>query len=64
MSTVATTAVSEAYSEKFDNLDDVTHPSIFFLPAFGELLQKAIDRGSPLTRDEVESQFGDLAWDW
>jgi hypothetical protein len=64
MSTVGTAAVSEAYSLKFDNLDEITHPSIFFLPSFGELLQKAIDRGSPLTRDEVESQFGELAWDW
>jgi hypothetical protein len=64
MSTVATRQVCDAYSERFDNLDEVAHPSLFYLPKFGELLQAAIDRGSPLTRAEVEAVFGDPGWEW
>ena len=61
---VKTTAISKAYSEKFDHYADVAHPSIFFLPAFGSLLEKAIARNSPLTQQEVEAVFGDPGWDW
>lgn len=64
MSTVATQKVSDLYSEKFDNLDEVAHPAIFFLPHFGDLLQTAIDRGAPLTRAEVDAAFGEQAWEW
>jgi len=62
--TVSTIAILKAYSEKFDNYAELAHPSIFFLPKFGDLLQKAIDRNSPLTDREVESQFGSLDWEW
>jgi len=64
MSSVATSKVSDAYSEKFDNLDEVAHPAVFYLPEFGALLQQAIDRGTPLTRAEVDKQFGEQAWVW
>jgi hypothetical protein len=61
---VSTTAISEAYSEKFDNYAELAHPAIFFLPKFGDLLQKAIVRNFPLTRQEVEAVFGDPGWEW
>jgi len=56
--------VSEAYSAKFDNLAEIGHPSIFYRDEFGCLLQKAIDRGTPLTRSEVEKKFGPVSWEW
>ena len=64
MSTVATTSIAEIYSTKFDNYAELAHPEIFFLPKFGELLQKAIDRNSPLTEAEVQAEFGDIDWEW
>ena len=64
MSTVATTKIADAYEEKFGNFDRVAHPSVFYLPEFGELLQKAIDRNSPLTRAEVDQAFGTQSWEW
>jgi hypothetical protein len=63
MSTVATTEVSKKYSEKFDNFAELAYPPIVFLPAFGDLLQKAIDRNSPLTDQEVQAAFGPLEWE-
>lgn len=64
MSTVATSQLAETYAAQFTNLDEVAHPSFFHKPAFGALLQKAIDRQSPLTRAEVEEVFGDPGWEW
>lgn len=64
MSAVATNAIAEVYSTRFNNLDEVSHPSIFFEPAFGALLQKAIDRNSPLTQAEVEAVFEGISWEW
>ena len=52
------------YSSKFDNLDSVAHLSIAFDPKFAGLMQKAIDRNSPLSRAEVEEVFGDISWEW
>jgi hypothetical protein len=64
MSAVATSKASEAYSEKFDNLAEVSLPAICFTPEFGALLQKAIDRGTPLTQAEVDQEFGPQSWEW
>ncbi len=64
MVTLPTLKVSEAYSARFDNLDEVSHPAIFFMPAFGDLLQTAIDRGLPLSQAEVEAKFGPQSWEW
>ena len=64
MSAVATTKVSEAYSEKFDNLAEVSVSPLCFTPEFGALLQKAIDRGTPLTQEEVDREFGAQSWEW
>jgi hypothetical protein len=63
MSLVATTAIADDYSAKFDNYADVAHPAVFGEAAFGVLMQKAIDRNSPLTREEVENEFGELGWE-
>jgi len=52
------------YSSRFDNLDEVEHVSFFDRPEFSRLLQKAIDRNSPLSRKEVEEVFGDPGWEW
>ena len=54
----------KAYCERFDNLDEVGHIALLYLPAFGDLMQKAIDRNSPLTRSGVEEVFGDPGWEW
>jgi hypothetical protein len=64
MAIVTTTVISKAYSARFNNLAEISHPSIFHLPEFGRLLQAAIDRNSPLTQQEIEAVFGPLAWDW
>ena len=55
--------IGRVYDDKFGNLDEVGHMSVLFDPAFGELMQKALDRNSPLTRHEVEEQFGKLGWE-
>lgn len=64
MITIGTEAQADAYSKKFDNLSEVSHPSVFAKPRFGKLLQKAIDRGTPLKRREVEVVFGKQSWEW
>ena len=64
MTNSAMIRVSEAYSAKFDNLAEISHPAIFHLDDFGSLLQKAIDRGTSLTRSEVEKKFGPVNWEW
>lgn len=56
--------IGKEYSRKFDNLDSLGHVSILFDPRFGNLMQTAITRNRPLTRDEVEAEFGPLAWEW
>ena len=38
--------------------------SIFDQPEYNKLLQTAVDRGTPLTRSEVEAVFGDPGWEW
>jgi hypothetical protein len=63
MIAIANEAQVDAYSEKFDNFDEVGHPAIVTTARFGDLLQKATNRGSPLTRQEVEAVFGDLSWE-
>lgn len=55
--------VGAAYARQFDNLDEVGHPSILFSDAFAELMGKAVARGSPLTRAEVEAVFGGIGWE-
>ena len=57
-------SVTEAYADRFSNLAEVSHPAICLSPGFGELLQKALDRGTPLTQAEVDIQFPDLNWEW
>ena len=65
MSVMATiTLLEQEYSRKFDNLDQIEHASFFDAPQFSALLQKAIDRNAPLTRQEVEEVFGDPGWEW
>jgi len=56
--------LEQEYSRRFDNLDEVEHVSFFDRPEFSALLQKAIDRNSPLTRPEVEQVFGDPGWNY
>lgn len=58
------TDAAEAYSGLFDNFNDLAHPSIVFKPEFYDLLQRAVDRGTPLTVAEVEQVFGKLNWEW
>lgn len=55
--------VGEEYSRRFGNLDTVGHISLLYLPEFGDLMQKALDRNTPLTRSEVEEVFGDPGWE-
>ena len=56
--------IGREYDLMFDNLDEVAHLSFLFDPRFGELMQKAIARGSALTRAEVKQVFGDPGWEW
>ncbi|MGA3268064.1 MAG: hypothetical protein ABSE16_14710 [Verrucomicrobiota bacterium] len=49
--------LEKAYSARFDNLDELEDMSFFTRPEFSALLQKALDRGTPLTRAEVEAAF-------
>ncbi len=56
--------IERAYHAKFDNLDEVWHMSIFDQPEYNKLLQTAVERGTPLTRSEVEAVFGDPGWEW
>jgi len=56
--------LEQEYSRWFVNLNEVEHVSFFHRPEFVQLLQKAIDRNSPLTRQEVEEVFGDPGWGW
>ncbi len=53
-----------AYVAKFTNLDQVWHPSFFDQAEFQRLLQTAVQRGTPLTRPEVEAVLGDPGWEW
>jgi hypothetical protein len=59
-----TTRIAEAYSQKFNNADEICHPAIIFQDSFYELLQVALDRGTPLTPAEVDKRFPDLNWEW
>ena len=54
--------LSQDYSDQFNNLDLVSHPSVYFDRRFDDLMIKAIARKSPLTRAEVEEVFGKVAW--
>ncbi len=56
--------IGKDYAVRFDNLADLAHPAIAHDPKFGDLLQTALDRGTPLTRAEVEAIFGDPGWEW
>lgn len=57
-------SVADVYAEKFDNFSEVAHPAIAFDPRFDGLMQRAVDRNSPLTQAEVEAEFGPQAWEW
>ena len=48
-----------SYSKQFTNIDEVTPSSIAYEPAMAMLLQAAMQRGTPLTRREVERVFPD-----
>ena len=52
-------ALLASYAKQFKNIDEVTAPGIVFEPAMATLLQAAIQRGTPLTRPEVEAVFPD-----
>jgi len=63
-STSSIAELGHVYAGKFDNLDEVAHVSILYRPEFANLMQKAINRNSPLTRQEIEEVFGDPGWEW
>jgi hypothetical protein len=52
--------IGREYFQRFgsENQLRVTHMSFAFDEKFGALMQKAIDRNSPLTRQEVQAVFG------
>ena len=52
--------LSEQYGALFDNLSEVAHPSFCLTPEFGHLMQTAITRGTPLTVEEVQAEFGEF----
>lgn len=48
------------YVAQFDNLDEIGHPAFLFSDVFAVLMEKAVKRGTPLTRAEVETAFPDV----
>jgi hypothetical protein len=56
-------SIADAYSSKFDNLDEVMHPSVMFKSGFLDLLENAVRSNQPLSREQVESVFGPISWE-
>lgn len=59
-------AARERYAERFgEDADDCGHPSLMQSLAYMELLDEAVQRGTPLTQDEADARLGGpFAWDW
>jgi len=56
--------IGARYQAAFGGIDEIVHPAIMFEPEFLQLLEKAVARGTPLTRTEVETVFPDVSWEW
>ena len=56
----------DAYQERFGEpaLDDICTPLFMYDPKFLTLLHSALDRGRPLTQDEVSDAAGGISWNW
>lgn len=54
----------KAYADRFDNLDELTHPQLMEDPRFPDFVQAAVRSGEKITREQIEQKFGAVAWDW
>jgi len=63
MTAEAMQAVGDAYEAKFHNLGDIAMPQIIHDPRFMELLQRAIERGSPVTSSDLGAVFPEEDWE-
>ena len=57
-------ATLKAYSDRFDNLDELMHPAYVANPDFIAFLQSAIDAGKKATLQDAESKWGKVDWEW
>lgn len=60
---VMTQTLMDEYQSRFDNADTITHPAIMGTNRFAELVQGAITSGKPITREQLDAEFGELPWD-
>jgi len=54
--------ILQDYCRRFDNYVELSHQAVAFDPRFDTLMRQAIERGSPLTRKEINQVFGQLNW--
>ena len=50
-------SIHVAYASRFPNLRDLWHPAVGTEPAFARVLQAAMERGEPATRQQIVAAF-------
>lgn len=56
--------VYRRYEERFDNFDEVGAMELLQDDRFVALVEMAIVRGAPLTREEIDAKIPDVAWEY
>jgi hypothetical protein len=56
--------VINRYKEKFDNFDEVGAMELLQDDRFVAMVERAIARGAPLTREEIDANIPDVAWEY
>jgi len=56
-------AIGLRYQECFGNIEKIGHLKIAFEPKFGELMERALKVGTPLSRHVVAEAFPEHVWD-
>jgi hypothetical protein len=59
-------AACQRYAAAFpdDCTSDWIHPEFLWTVECVTVMDRAIARGTPVTSDEVDKEFGPFAWDW
>lgn len=59
-------AACQRYSAAFpdDWMSDWIHPEFMWTVECVAVMERAIARGTPATRAEVDKEFGPFAWEW
>lgn len=55
--------IQERYEAVLGTLEDLAVAELMFEPGFWAMVEKATQRGFPLTRHEVEEQFPNVSWE-